>query len=714
MDWAELSDKVEIKLPTPEEGDDRHMKMLEAIAPYARTAVPSNVTTVEVIPSTKKSSIAFVLLPEWSAMFVPFNIARLSSIALKAGYRTKCYDFNVELYNYIQRTIIPAGKLSYDPWDGARSHKWSQKEEYFKDLHPLIEEKLEGYVNDLLELNPTVIGFSIYYTNEPITLWVAKKIITRAPHIKLIIGGPGMQIRAHNIKDNPDFRFNGKHIFKYAITGEAEKIILDVLDEVEAGVEHEDIVFLTQPETQRLNISNFPIPDYKDFDFNKYQIPNGILTEFSRGCVAKCTFCEETHFWNYRQRNAISAIEEIEHLYYNKGTNVVWFLDSLVNGNLKELRGFCKGVIAKKLSLKWTGYARCDGRMDDEFFKDLADSGCFMLNYGCESGSDKVLEDIDKRVTKVEMEANFKLAAKYGIQNMTNWIVGFPTEGYNDFADTMTLLWRNKDNNITVIATAPGFGLGVQTIVGQNPGKFGLQNIWYMGMPISFDLKYSKIHLLIRVKCFAIFCSYFRDHTKVPNQISIPNRPNLLTKHTNIIFDDNRVEYFTPFEENIDFNIIETDKGDFANSIMNEIFVFLRMIWRMKGGYRAEINFREELEMEEFGGGLACPLTAKILFKIDTEGNWEGSAKYEFVQGPSNHDDENPWPWKCFDLTSFNSAASRRALKLSKGEEMPFETFLEWKDKAARYNHEVDLSFKHEWSGSGKWECTRVPSHKLI
>jgi anaerobic magnesium-protoporphyrin IX monomethyl ester cyclase len=719
MGWTDLGKKIEIKLPTPQEGDDRHMKMLEAIAPYARTAVPSNVTTVEIEPSTKNTSIAFILLPEWSSMFAPFNIARLSSIALKAGYSTKCFDFNVDLFNFVHKELIPSGILDFDPWDGARTHKWSQAEEYFKDLHPVLESKLEEQVQQVLEFNPTVVGFSTYYTSENSVSWMAKRIKSISPKTKLIIGGPGMHLRTFNtFRADEKFILDGTFIFDYGVVGEAEQLILEILEEIEQGVVNSEPKVITQPENQRLNLSNFPIPDYKDFDFNKYQIPNGILTEFSRGCVAKCTFCEETHFWNYRQRNAVSAIEEIEHLYYNKGANVVWFLDSLVNGNLKELRGFCKGVVAKKLKLRWTGYARCDGRMDDEFFKDLADSGCFMLNYGCESGSDKVLEDIDKRVTKLEMEENFKLASKHGIENMTNWIVGFPTEKYNDFADTMTLLWRNKDNNITVIATAPGFGLGTQTIVGQNPKRFGLQNVFFLGTPLGTDFDYSKLHLLIRVKTFAMFCKFFDKHTTRP--VAIPNRPNLFTKHTTLRFDDPEAAYFTPFEE-FDYNIIKTDKGIFADSVMNELFVFFRMLWRMCGGYTINIKFSRELDREEFGGGLECPEVFDIdmNFKIDLEGNWEGDGYFKYVQPESYFDTVDPYPFKSYSFHNFDSNAAKRARKLSKQDKLfTDEDFNTAQALAEEYNKTLNLSFEHTWEGTGKWECDRgeklIPRYKSL
>ena len=719
MGWEHLSGKIEIELPTPAEGDDRHMKMLEAIAPYARKANPTNITEVEIIPSTKDTSIIFILLPEWSPMFVPFNIARLSSIVLKAGYSTKCYDLNVELYNE-SKEWRKQGVLNYNPWDGARAYKWADKEEYFKDLHPHFEPTLRKYIDEIVALNPTTIGFTMYSTNEHSVMWMARLIKEKLPNVKLIIGGPGLHIRSQDLLDNKDYQYNGRPLFDYSVTGEAEKIILDILDEIEEGVVRENLHEMTQPDTQRLNISNFPVPDYKDFDFSKYEIPNGILTEFSRGCVAKCSFCEETHFWNYRQRNAISAIEEIEYLYYNKGTNVVWFLDSLVNGNLKELTGFAKGVVAKQLHLKWTGYARCDGRMDDKYFKDLAESGCFMLNFGCESGSDKVLEDIDKRVTKAEMEVNFAAAAKYGIDNMTNWIVGFPTEQYSDLADTLTILWRNKNNNITVIATAPGFGLGVQTLVGQNPERYDLQNVWFLGVQMRTDFTLTKVHLLMRVKMFAIFAKLFRDN--IDYVVSIPERPNMEGVHYTIEFENPGETYYTEFEEGFNYNIIDIGEGNgpkkysysketlnFGNSIMNESFVLFRMMWRMFGGFKMNLKFGYDIDRDEFGDGLACPFTANIDFVINKQGNWEQTSYFTFVQPPSvTNDPGDLFPFKPFDFSQHKSAAAKRARKLSKpaggiGPISP-EKFDEINALAMEYNNNLNLTFDHYYEGKGKWE----------
>ena len=150
-----------------------------------------------------------------------------------------------------------------------------------------------------------------------------------------------------------------------------------------------------------------------------------MISEFSRGCVAKCTFCEETHFWNFRQRGYLSLVDELEHLNKQFGMNAVWFVDSLVNGSIKELRMFCEEVVKRNLKIQWFGFGRHDKRMDLEYMNLLKASGCVGFQYGSESGNNRVLEEINKRITKEDMEQNFIDGAIAGIESITGWIISF-------------------------------------------------------------------------------------------------------------------------------------------------------------------------------------------------------------------------------------------------------------------------------------------------
>jgi hypothetical protein len=66
--------------------------MLQAFAPYARKVPRKNLTTITVDYATGKSSIVFLLIPEWANTFLSYNLARLSAITKNAGYETHVFD----------------------------------------------------------------------------------------------------------------------------------------------------------------------------------------------------------------------------------------------------------------------------------------------------------------------------------------------------------------------------------------------------------------------------------------------------------------------------------------------------------------------------------------------------------------------------------------------------------------------------------------------
>jgi hypothetical protein len=685
-------DEAKPRIKTPD-SEDKHVAMMEAIAPFAKNKVQGNLTTIDIIPATKKTRLFLMLLPEWSPNFPPFNTARLASVAKHSGYETKCLDLNIKIHN-VFRELIRENKIDFDPWDGAKEWKWLEKT-YYTELHPHIEPVLRQYIQQIVDWKPDVVGFTMYYCNEEPVKWVATELKRLMPNIKIAIGGPNAVLRIHQFKDDYP-----KGLIDYSVIGEGEAILLQILDEVENGVVHNEIQILSQPEKQRLDLNNLPLPDYSDFDFNEYVYPNGINTEFSRGCVAKCTFCEETHFWKYRQRMATDALAEIEHLYYSKGTDVVWFIDSLVNGNLSELRAFCKAIIAKDIKLHWTGYCRCDGRMDLDFYWDLRGSGCEALNYGIESGSQKVLNDMAKGVTILEMEQNMESGRIVGISAFTNWIVGFPTEDYQDFSDTLTFIWRNRNQNILTIAAGFGFGMGMNTVVGQNPDRYGVSPHFFMDQWMTKDFRLTKIHVLCRIKSFAIFL----QNLVTINHVHVPHRPNLIRDHYVLnIFDRstlNEIEY-----EQFDYRIIQPNMHPFANTLVNEMFVLFRMLWRTRGGFSLDIKFDQQLDLVEFGERNVGPFWANHKFIIDRDGNWKYKCDFNFKQPESNIEKQTPFKTVDFSHIKVNAAVRARVhAKPIWGENgRSHEEFDMLMAEERRLNSELDLSFQYQWEGNGYW-----------
>jgi hypothetical protein len=399
------------------------------------------------------------------------------------------------------------------------------------------------------------------------------------------------------------------------------------------------------------------------------------------------------------------AVSEVEHLYYTYGTDVFWFIDSLVNGNINELRAFCKGVAAKDLKIHWTGYARCDGRMDLEFFQDLAKSGCMMLNYGIESGSQKVLDDMAKGVTIKEMEQNLRDGRETGVMAFSNWMVGFPTEDHQDFADTMTFLWRNRNTSLVNIAAGFGFGLGPTSVAGQNPEKFNLHDHQYMYQWITKDFRLSKMHVVMRMKMFAAFL----QNVLFEDNVIIPNRPNLPKFHYKIEYNDpttvKEVEY-----ERFDYNIAKPDISNFADGLFNEMFPFWRILWRTRGGFKGVMIFDEDLDMKEWGGRNAGPMWAEHTFEITDEGKWKAKSWVKFKQPPTVIPSDPMVarePFFAQDYSSYKINTAKRARVFAKpkwGEEgRSHDEFMWLLQEEMIMNQCVDFTFDHVWEGEGDW-----------
>lgn len=665
---------------------DRDMQMLPFLSKQGKKV--SKLTKVDIESATRETSVLFISMPMWATMFPPYNLARLASVTKRAGYKTEIFDFNIDAYNYLGRDI-DWHEGGTDLWK-VDIDRWRDSKVFSEKIFPELENFFDDCVEKILDYNPDVLAVCEYSFSEHASHWILKQIRKWAPQIKLIGGGPNMQFlneHWYGIKD-----------YDYAVSGEAEISILKVLNEIENGVNHTDCQIIRNPLNLRIDLNNFPMPDYCGLDLNSYGIPNGINSEFSRGCVAKCTFCSETHFAKYRQRQSTSAFDEIKYFHETYGSTIVYFVDSLINGNLKELKIFAEEMKELDRKVFWLGYARHDGRMDLEYLKTLWDGGCVALNFGCESASQKVLDSMDKKVKVEDMEQNFEDITKVGISAYTNWISGFPTEKHEDHAKSMTFIHRVRNKNLKNLSLGYGFSPMPDNIVGQNPQKYNLSNYMYAGHWISEDFKVGGPHVLTRVKTMKVFT----DLMVVSNDIydGYTNAARTEAGYVNIEFDDETIDNELEYED-FDYNIIQENINPFADSLVNEIWPMLRLLWQSRGGYELEFLISpDEFNAKQSNGGKGlAKFSATYKFKIDHDGLWNADFKFNLTQ-PDN-------PFEFEDFSHHTSNSSIRAKQLAKADwgmdSMPEETRKKYFDNASRMNKELDLSFDLEWKQKGNW-----------
>ena len=615
---------VEEPVQATGDNDCPHTMLLSAVQALSRGRPQKNLSQVIIHPTTRKKRVAMVMTPFWSVDIAPYNIARLTALAKSAGFATRAFDLNVLCYHELGETL----------WSPYTDWKWDKDEPYWREVHPQIEPLLLKYIDEIVEFAPDVVGFSLYYTNNNCANWVVQQLRQRLPGVIILAGGS--QAIQEKVKQ--------PELYDHIVVGEGELIFLDLLEKIEAGEPIEEKV-LRHPKEQRIDLDSMPWPDYSDLPLDYYRLGTSVGSEISRGCVAKCQFCSETTFWRYRGRLATNIVDEIEYQYHTFGVRTIWFIDSLVNGNLKELRAFAQGVVEKKLDeLHWVGYCRCDERMDLDYFCDLRASGCDMLNFGIESGSQRILDLMKKNVQVAAIEQNLQDLTVVGINAFTNWFVGFPGEGHVDFANTMALMWRTRNTNIEGYAVQT-CNILPDTPLGQQREKFGISWGHFGALWTTEDLTNTAAHRLIRLKGINILMNHMRRHEPRFIHKQRIERPGI-ENHYTLSYNPANIRPKIPYEPDFDYNIIKTSINPVADSLVNEIWPVLRVLWLAFGEFEIDLHFDQEQDLAEFGPVRVFhegdTFNARFQFKINKDGNWKAHFHWDLkAGGPNGNPDLN-------------------------------------------------------------------------
>jgi len=612
----------------PQADGQREQKLLESILSSNPTPRPKqkNLTPVVVNHSVSRTTrVALIVLPEWAPFIAPYNLARLTALSRSSGFETRSYDLNIACYQYSDKSH----------WTPLNDWKW-HGDKYWTDIHPGFEALLYQYIDELTTFAPDIVGFTVYFTNNQCTTWFMQELKKRLPSTKIIVGGPNA------IQEKVD----DTSLVDHVVIGEGEQLFLEILEKTEAGIPITE-KFLRHEKSNRIDLDSMPIPDYSGVNFADYQT-NGISAEISRGCIANCTFCSETTFWKYRGRQSGNIINEIEYQYHTHGIEFVWFIDSLINGNLKELRALALGLIERNIKIKYVGFARADPRMDLAYLQDLADSGCRSLSVGIESGSQKILDLMKKNVKRSAVEQNLRDITTVGIEVHSSWFVGYPGEEIVDAAQTLTLVWRLRHTNVLT------FGFGVCNLLPDTPlytdrVQLGVaeQEFW-AGSWIFSDYSNTILHRYIRYKSVYVLLNQFRNRerdTMLSEGYFKLDRPSI-DNHYILTYDATNIVNDIPYEEEFDYNIIKIDTWNpIEKTVVNEIWPLLRVLWLAFGPYAIDINFDHAADAAEFGTSRhlndnISTYFSRHVFEIDADGNWTADFKSELITtGPYGNPD---------------------------------------------------------------------------
>lgn len=396
--------------------------------------------------------LAFIQCPAWGTQTPPLALAYMAGAMRAAGHHVMARDLNREFYDEADAELR-------DYWEVDRRTFWMLRELFEgSELRRHFLLKAERWISEILAYQPAMIGFTIYHTSKLASLALANLIKQRQPEIVIVFGGPDCQ-RFHSAAE-----LVAESAVDGVVIGEGEVTLQEVIERFVSNdnravpgalLKVNDGIVDGGDRPPVIDLDRIPFPDFSDLHLDRYQ-PGLLPILGSRGCVGRCVICNERRYWQpFRNRSAASIVAEMEAHYANYGVDKFHFNDSLINGNFKQLKELCRLLIDRQHHFQWSGAARACSEMTKDLLQTMKQAGCLSLSIGIESGSQRVINLMQKGFKVSQAVALFKHAHEIGMKLSFNLIVGFPGETTSDFFQTLKFLWdiRNYDADLEVLST---------------------------------------------------------------------------------------------------------------------------------------------------------------------------------------------------------------------------------------------------------------------
>ncbi|CAN5909737.1 radical SAM protein [soil metagenome] len=262
----------------------------------------------------------------------------------------------------------------------------------------------------------------------------------------------------------------------YVIKGEVELALKELIHAIEnnhptnaiAGIVYREKEITTSNPKRKVmeELDKLPLPAWDLIDMESYRSTwlqhNGYFSlnmATTRGCPFKCNWCAKPIYGNrYNSRSPENVVNELIYLKDNYNFDHIWFCDDIFGLAPGWVKRFSELVKEKQLQLKYKIQSRADLLLQENYIADLAASGCETAWMGAESGSQKVLDAMDKGTTVDEIRQSTLMLKKYRIRPAFFLQFGYPGETMEDIYKTIELLNEllPEDIGISVSYPLPG------------------------------------------------------------------------------------------------------------------------------------------------------------------------------------------------------------------------------------------------------------------
>lgn len=259
----------------------------------------------------------------------------------------------------------------------------------------------------------------------------------------------------------------------YILIGEAEKTLIELLKSIEnntdkntinglAFIQNEDYIKTNKREVMHdLDALAFPAWDLVDMDLYKknWIIKNGYFSlnlTTTRGCPFKCNWCAKPIYGNrYNSRSPENVVEEIKLLVSKYHSTHFWFCDDIFGLKPGWIKTFSELIQKENLKIKFKIQCRADLLLDENNIEHLAKAGCDEIWVGAESGSQKILDAMDKGTTIEQIHTATRLMKKHHIKPCFFLQFGYLGETKEDIEATLNMLFELMPFDIGISVSYP-------------------------------------------------------------------------------------------------------------------------------------------------------------------------------------------------------------------------------------------------------------------
>lgn len=355
----------------------------------------------------------------------PMGLMYLAAYTRKIGHEVKLLDALAEGRNNVVKTKNGV-KLGLD---------WSQ-------IKKIID-----------KFKPEIIGLSVMFTSYyDDALNLANNIKKYYPTIKIVFGGS-------HVSTDPKISMRDKSI-DYIVYGEGEKTFEKLLKTLKSkeknfskilGLAYREgtKVVVNPPAKLIKDLDILPFPDWGMLNLENYDLGDEsqvmrkpcFTVETSRGCPNHCMYCSSFAVWrhHWRGRSPKNVLDEIENLVEKYGAREIAFYDDSMSVDRKRMVEICRGLIDRKLNIKWTppnGIAHWT--LDKDLLILMKKSGCYRITFGIESGDPETRRWVGKPYDLKQAKDLTQFANNIGYWTIATNIIGFPYETREQIMRTLS------------------------------------------------------------------------------------------------------------------------------------------------------------------------------------------------------------------------------------------------------------------------------------